>query len=56
MASSGGVQYKKRHSSIISKGQLNQMHERSVIKLLGLNLEAVCPKPSHDKNKMLFIC
>lgn len=32
------------------------MHERSVIRLLGLNMEAVCSKPTHDKNKMLFIC
>ena len=32
------------------------MHERSVIRLLGLNMEAVCSKPTHDNNKMLFIC
>lgn len=24
--------------------------------MLGLNLEAICSKPNHDKNKLLYIC
>ncbi|CAD8048447.1 unnamed protein product [Paramecium sonneborni] len=46
----------KRPSQIISKQQLQQMHERSIIKMLGLNMEAICTKNSHEKNKMVFIC
>ncbi|CAD8071459.1 unnamed protein product [Paramecium sonneborni] len=46
----------KRPSQIISKQQLQNMHERSVIKVLGMNMEAVCPKKNHEKNKMLYIC
>jgi hypothetical protein len=46
----------KRPSQIISKQQLSNMHERSVIKAFGLNMEAVCPKANHEKNKMIFIC
>ncbi|CAK55911.1 unnamed protein product (macronuclear) [Paramecium tetraurelia] len=46
----------KRPSQIISKQQLQSMHERSIIKMLGLNLEAICTKSSHEKNKMVFIC
>lgn len=32
------------------------MHERSVIKMLGLNLEAICTKANHEKNKIAYIC
>lgn len=32
------------------------MHERSVIKVLGMSMEAVCSKKNHEKNKMLYFC
>ncbi|CAK71444.1 unnamed protein product (macronuclear) [Paramecium tetraurelia] len=53
---SPGRNMQKRPSQIISKQQLQNMHERSVIKVLGMNMEAVCPKKNHEKNKMLYIC
>lgn len=32
------------------------MHERSIIKMMGLNMEAVCHKRNHENNKMLYFC
>lgn len=32
------------------------MHERSIIKMLGLKMEAICTKTTHEKNKLVFIC
>ncbi|CAK59882.1 unnamed protein product (macronuclear) [Paramecium tetraurelia] len=48
------VRMQKRHSSIVAKG--TEMHQRSVIKYLGLNLEPVCDKKNHEKNKLIYIC
>ncbi|CAD8095658.1 unnamed protein product [Paramecium primaurelia] len=48
------IRMQKRHSSIVAKG--TEMHQRSVIKYLGLNLEPVCDKKNHEKNKLIYIC
>ncbi|CAD8113813.1 unnamed protein product [Paramecium sonneborni] len=59
MSSSGvqitqNIRMQKRHSSIVAKG--TEMHQRSVIKYLGLNLEPVCDKKNHEKNRLIYIC
>ncbi|CAD8206820.1 unnamed protein product [Paramecium pentaurelia] len=48
------IRMQKRYSSIIAKG--TEMNQRSVIKYLGLNLEPVCDKKNHEKNKLIYIC
>ncbi|CAD8062094.1 unnamed protein product [Paramecium sonneborni] len=46
----------KKPMQILSKLKMQNMHERSIIKVMGLNMEAVCPKRNHENNKMLYFC
>ncbi|CAD8069463.1 unnamed protein product [Paramecium sonneborni] len=46
----------KTSMQILSKQKMSNMHERSIIKVMGFNIEAVCSKRNHENNKMLYFC
>ncbi|CAD8051749.1 unnamed protein product [Paramecium primaurelia] len=48
--------HQKKQMQILSKQKMQNMHERSIIKVMGLNMEAVCHKRNHENNKMLYFC
>ncbi|CAD8148017.1 unnamed protein product [Paramecium octaurelia] len=46
----------KKQMQILSKQRMQNMHERSIIKVMGLNMEAICHRRNHENNKMLYFC